>query len=159
MAENALDRLFKDTQALSGKIDYSLDDQLDMVENDQSDEEFISIMSPESMNALNERLYPEKEELKVEEPEIQSEKPQEPIKEKIQKVEKVELEKEATPKQRGPKKGQNKNKNNKNSADAFLESLANECIDIMIQQGVTVHGFNETQMNIIWDFIKEKLKN
>lgn len=61
---------------------------------------------------------------------------------------------------RGRKKmsqGQPVKKDQPSKATEFMNNLANECIDIMIQSGVTIHNFSDDQMNCIWEYIREKL--
>lgn len=151
MPESALDRLFRETSG-DNTPEYSLDDEIDMMSKPQEDDTlFINGMSDQSLETLKSRVLPPEVEEVVEE-----EKEQQPAPEEVNKPEIKEESVKVKP-QKVQKQRVKKNKD-VNTAEAFLESLAHECIDIMIQQGVTIHGFNEKQMSAIWDFIKEKLE-
>ena len=151
MPESALDRLFRETSSDDTPA-YSLDDEIDMMSKPQEDDTlFINGMSDQSLETLKSRVLPPEQETVVEE---EKEKPT------PEEVNKAEIKEEEVVKVKPQKVQKQRVKKNKdvNTAEAFLESLAHECIDIMIQQGVTIHGFNEKQMSAIWDFIKEKLE-
>ena len=150
MPESALDRLFRETSG-DNTPEYSLDDEIDMMSKPQEDDTlFINGMSDQSLETLKSRVLPPEPEVTVEEEKEKS------ISEEVNKSETKEESVKVKP-QKVQKQRVKKNKD-VNTAEAFLESLAHECIDIMIQQGVTIHGFNEKQMSAIWDFIKEKLE-
>lgn len=140
MGENALDRLLKDSEEETSEK-FTMDEMIE-------DTNFLNNMSEEATSALKEKLQPvtvdedyeEEEEVKV-------------VEENKEEVKKEE------PKKREDKNRKNlRNKKDKGSKyDSFMNSLANECIDIMIQSGTTIHGFSTSQMNLIWDYIKERL--
>lgn len=143
--ENALDRLMKEAQLDGAEPKYSLDEMI------EDDENFLDKMSTEATSSLKNRIQPEKldsdEEEEVEEEQTFEE-------EKVEKV--VEQPKKT---QQTRKLKQNKKDKTANKYEEFLNSLANECIDIMIQSGVSIHNFNDNQMNIIWDYIKSKISH
>lgn len=150
MSENALERLMKESQLLDNEPKYSLDE---MVESDE--ETFLEKMSDTASSSLKQKLQPEtledEEEIEIEETKKEVDEP-----EKVE-IEKVEIEKVEKPEIKKAKKSIKNKKDKGNKLDEFMNSLANECIDIMIQSGVTIHNFNAEQMNIIWDYIKSRI--
>ena len=145
MSENALDRLMKEAQLDGAEPKYSIDE---MIETDNEEENFLEKMSDMATTSLKTKIKPESVE----------EDDEEEIEVEETKAEKVEIEKpeRAEPSRKTKKTLKNK-KDKTTKLDEFMNSLANECIDIMIQSGVTIHNFNESQMNIIWDYIKSRI--
>ena len=142
MSETALDRLNKESQAQESEK-YTVEDIVE-------ETAFLNGMSEDASSALKEKLQP------VELDDSFEEEYEEDIEDIKKEEPKEEIKKEETKKP--AKKAMARKKDKVNAKyDSFMNSLANECIDIMIQSGTTIHGFNNAQMNLIWDYIKERL--
>ncbi len=174
MIENALDRLFKESEHDNDVPKYSMEEQMEDEENEPS---FLDSMSGAATDLLKSKIEEsekdsddetmfsgedktsDENEEKIEEEQI--EEVTEAPKEEFKHIEKVTLDAPSEPKKpqstKGKKKMANKKELNGSKADELMSNLANECIDIMIQSGVTIHNFSEEQMQIIWAHIREKL--
>lgn len=138
--ENALDRLMRESESDKSE-QFSMDE---IIESEETN--FLENMSENATSMLKERIQPVKVDEDYEDV-VENEIVEEEVK-------RDEPKKEITSK---PKKNLRGKKNKDAKYDTFMNSLANECIDIMIQSGTTIHGFSQSQMNLIWDYIKERL--
>ena len=151
MGETALDRLRKQKNTINQE--YSLEEQMESSNDNQLDADSLVLtqMSDEALSTLKKkRLKPEKVEVEVEKsstvevPVIEDKMPEQSvIEESTPVVKKREVKRKAM---------------SRDKIEFFIHSLALDLLVACKKQDINFRGFSEEQINIIWDYISEKLK-
>lgn len=173
MPEDALDRLFRETTERSEnkRSNYNFEDQIDeLTSQPEEDDLFIDNMSQSSKDALINKIKPQVFEEEVESDSIpdpeETSTPSKPAAEEVVSEEPKKEYKKRGPKPKNkdvqqttpaPARSTVKNTETSDVVSMFMNNLALECLDHAAQSGLTIHGFSEDQMTVIWSYIRDHL--
>jgi len=145
MGETALDRLRRQKETINAEYqqEYSIEEQMDSSNENQLDADSLVLtqMSSEALSTLREKRKTKAEKVELE---VEKKEPEQSIVEEPTIVEK---------KKEGKKKSMSKDK-----LESFVYSLSIDLLQACKKQEINFKGFNEEQLNIIFDFIIEKVK-